>query len=51
MSQVSRLRDELRVKFGTKVDLSSIDPADGHGWKKGAAVSETEKQLDRLSDL
>ncbi len=51
MSDVSRLRDELRVMPGTKVDLSKIDPADGHGWKKAAAESETTKQMARLSDL
>lgn len=51
MADVSRLRDELRVKPGTKVDLSKLDPSDGHGWKKGRAQSETAKQLARLSDL
>jgi PPK2 family polyphosphate:nucleotide phosphotransferase len=51
MSDASRLRDELRVRPGTKVDLSKIDPADGHGWKKAAAESETKKQMVRLSDL
>jgi PPK2 family polyphosphate:nucleotide phosphotransferase len=51
MSNVSKLRDQLRVKPGTNVDLSNINPGDGHGWKKPAAVSETEKQMARLADL
>ncbi|MEP7378429.1 MAG: polyphosphate kinase 2 family protein, partial [Chloroflexota bacterium] len=51
MSQLSRLRDELRVRPGTKVDLSKIDPDDGHGWKKDAAAKATDEQLARLADL
>jgi PPK2 family polyphosphate:nucleotide phosphotransferase len=51
MSDVSRLRDELRVRPGSNVDLSKIDPGDGHGWKKAAAESETKNQMARLSDL
>ena len=45
------MRDELRVKPGSKVDLSKIDPADEHGWRKDAAVKETAGQMARLSDL
>ena len=51
MSRVSRLRDELRVKPGTRVDLSKIDPGDGHGWKKSSADIETEEEMARLTDL
>ena len=51
MTDVSRLRDELRVHQGTKIELSKSDPADGHGWKKDTAESETTKQMARLSDL
>jgi PPK2 family polyphosphate:nucleotide phosphotransferase len=51
MSQLSRLRDELRVKPGTKVDLSKVDPGDGHGWKKADAAKATDDQMARLSDL
>ena len=51
MSKVSRLRDELRVKPGSKVDLSKIDPADEHGWRKADAEAETERQMARLADL
>ena len=35
----------------SKIDLSKIDPADAHGWKKDDAVTETAAQLVRLSDL
>jgi PPK2 family polyphosphate:nucleotide phosphotransferase len=45
------LRNELRVKPGTKVDLSKIDPGDDHGWEKDDAESETADQLTRLADL
>ncbi|MDL2335432.1 MAG: polyphosphate kinase 2 family protein [Chloroflexota bacterium] len=51
MSQLSRLRDELQVKPGTKVDLSKIDPGDGHGWQKADAAKATDEQMARLSDL
>ena len=51
MSRLSRLRDELRVKPGSKVDLSKVDPADEHGWTKDDAEVETAQQLERLSDL
>src|SRR4051812_42828180 len=51
MSRVTRLRDDLRVKPGTRVDLSKFDPDDNHGWKKGAADSDTEEQMARLTDL
>jgi PPK2 family polyphosphate:nucleotide phosphotransferase len=51
VSRLSRLRDELRVKSGTNVDLSKIDPADDHGWQKDDAETETADQLIRLSDL
>ncbi len=49
--ELRRLRDALRVRPGTKVDLSKIDPGDRHGWEKDDAESETADQLDRLSDL
>ena len=51
MSKVERLRAELRVKPGSKVDLSKADPADEHGWKKDDAAVETERQMARLADL
>ena len=51
MGRLSQLRDELRVKQGTNVDLSKIDPADVHGWQKADAESETTDQLTRLSNL
>src|SRR5512141_209218 len=51
MSRLSRLRDELRVKSGSKVDLSTVDPADEQGWNKDDAEVETARQLARLCDL
>jgi PPK2 family polyphosphate:nucleotide phosphotransferase len=51
MGKRGRLRDELRVKPGSKVDLSKIDPGDDHGWQKDDAEAETERQLARLADL
>jgi PPK2 family polyphosphate:nucleotide phosphotransferase len=51
MAKVPRFRDELRVKRGERVDLSKIDPAATHGWKKEAAEKETAAQLLRLGDL
>jgi PPK2 family polyphosphate:nucleotide phosphotransferase len=51
VDRLRRLRDELRVTPGSKIDLSKIDPADAHGWKKDDAVTETAAQLVRLSDL
>jgi PPK2 family polyphosphate:nucleotide phosphotransferase len=51
MSDVNRLRDDLRVKPGTRVDLSKWDPDDGHGWKKNAADADTQEQMKRLTDL
>lgn len=51
MSRLSRLRDELRVIPATKVDLSTIDPADHHGWHKDDAESATKEQMTRLAEL
>jgi PPK2 family polyphosphate:nucleotide phosphotransferase len=51
VDRLRRLRDELRVAPGSKIDLSKIDPADAHGWKKDDAETETADQLVRLSDL
>jgi PPK2 family polyphosphate:nucleotide phosphotransferase len=51
MSRLSRLRDELRVAPGSKVDLSKVDPADTRGWPKDDGEAETAEQLARLGDL
>jgi len=51
MSKISRLRDELRVAPGTRVDLSKVDPADRHGWTRDGAEKATAEQMTRLSDL
>jgi PPK2 family polyphosphate:nucleotide phosphotransferase len=45
------LRDALRVKPGSRVRLSRLDPAATHGWDKERAAPELERQLLRLSDL
>jgi PPK2 family polyphosphate:nucleotide phosphotransferase len=48
---LSRLRDELRVKPRTHVDLKRIDPGERHGWSKEAAEAATAEQMVRLADL
>ena len=45
------LRDELRVKPGSRVRLAKLDPRATFGWDKSAAAPELEKQLARLADL
>lgn len=51
VSKLSRLRDDLRVAPGQRIDLSKFDPADSRGWSEEAAESETQKQMERLTDL
>jgi PPK2 family polyphosphate:nucleotide phosphotransferase len=51
MAAKSSLRDALLVPGGGRFRLSDHDPADFHGWQKPDARTETEKQLERLSDL
>ena len=51
VSKLTRLRDELRVKPGTRIDLSRFDPADARGWSEEAAEAETQQQMERLADL
>jgi PPK2 family polyphosphate:nucleotide phosphotransferase len=51
VSELTRLRDELRVKEGTRIALSMFDPADPRGWKEDDAEAETQRQMERLSDL
>jgi PPK2 family polyphosphate:nucleotide phosphotransferase len=51
VSKLTRLRDELRVKPGTRVDLSKFDPADPRGWSEEDAEQETQNQMERLADL
>jgi PPK2 family polyphosphate:nucleotide phosphotransferase len=51
VSKPGKLRDELRVKPGTRVDLSKFDPAATHGWQKEAAEAATAEQLQRLGGL
>jgi PPK2 family polyphosphate:nucleotide phosphotransferase len=52
MSRPARsLDDLLRVKPGSRVDLSRIDPAETHGHVKAEATRELEAGLARLTDL
>jgi len=45
------LRSLLRVEFGTRVRLDTIDPTETHGFEKGAAGELLEADLARLRDL
>jgi PPK2 family polyphosphate:nucleotide phosphotransferase len=45
------LRDELRVRPGSRIDLSKIDPADAHGFTKDGSADELARGLDRLRSL
>jgi PPK2 family polyphosphate:nucleotide phosphotransferase len=51
MAQRIDLRDALRVKPGSRVRLSKLDPAATHGWDKDAAAPELIRQLVRLGML
>jgi PPK2 family polyphosphate:nucleotide phosphotransferase len=51
MAPDKNLRDALRVKPDHRVDLSRLDPADSHGWKKPAAEEATREQIGRLEGL
>jgi PPK2 family polyphosphate:nucleotide phosphotransferase len=51
MSDSGDLRDKLRVRPGTKVDLGKLDPAETYEWNKAAAEPATEKLLARMSEL
>jgi PPK2 family polyphosphate:nucleotide phosphotransferase len=45
------LRDRLRVRPGTRVDLAKVDPGETHGHTKVSAAAELDKGLARLTDL
>jgi PPK2 family polyphosphate:nucleotide phosphotransferase len=45
------LREALRVRPGTRVDLSKVDPAATHGHTKDGAAAALETGLARLTDL
>jgi PPK2 family polyphosphate:nucleotide phosphotransferase len=51
MAPDKNLTAVLRVKPDDRVDLSRLDPADLHGWKKPAAEDATREQISRLEDL
>lgn len=51
MTDVTKLRDLLRVKPGGRLKLSDYDPAATHGWHKDAAASEMTKIDAQLADL
>jgi PPK2 family polyphosphate:nucleotide phosphotransferase len=47
----STLRDRFRVRPGSRVDLSRIDPADSHGYTKAGSADDLAHGLDRLRSL
>src|SRR3954454_16443765 len=51
MSDRPDLRGALRVKSGTKVNLSKLDPAETHGRQKETAEEEISEQLGRMAQL
>ena len=51
MTGTSDLRDVLRVKPKTQLNLSDHDPDDRHGWEKEAAKLATSERLVELSAL
>jgi PPK2 family polyphosphate:nucleotide phosphotransferase len=51
MAETRSLRNALRVKPGTRLDLSPIDPGGTHGHERDEAQSKTAEQLHRLADL
>jgi len=51
VSELTTLRDVLRVDPGTRVDLSQFDPAASRAWSKPAAENATNQQMDRLAYL
>jgi PPK2 family polyphosphate:nucleotide phosphotransferase len=51
MSDRPDLRGALRVKPGTKVDLSKLDPGETHGHRKESAEQEISELLGRMAQL
>jgi PPK2 family polyphosphate:nucleotide phosphotransferase len=51
MSDPAELRDALRVKPGTQLDLARLDPQATCGHERKRAEKETAEQLVRLADL
>ena len=51
MSDRPDLRGALRVKPGTKVDLSKLDPGQTHGRQKESAEQEISELLGRMAQL
>ena len=51
MARLPDLRDELRVRPGTRVRLSRRDHGTTFGWEKATAEQETVRQLERLAEL
>jgi PPK2 family polyphosphate:nucleotide phosphotransferase len=45
------LREALRVRPGTRVQLANVDPSATHGHTKESAEAELQTGLDRLTDL
>jgi PPK2 family polyphosphate:nucleotide phosphotransferase len=46
-----RLRDQLRVRPGSKVDISKLDPAATFGNQKDEAAGKLAKAVERLAEL
>jgi PPK2 family polyphosphate:nucleotide phosphotransferase len=51
MAAATNLRDKLRVRPDSKVDLSKLDPGATHGRQKESAEAEMTELLGRMSDL
>jgi PPK2 family polyphosphate:nucleotide phosphotransferase len=51
VAKTRNLRRALRVRPGTRVDLSAIDPGATHGFDRESAADETADLLRRLADL
>jgi PPK2 family polyphosphate:nucleotide phosphotransferase len=45
------LRDVLRIKPGSKVDVSKLDPGETHGFRKDDVAPKLEADLERLAAL
>jgi PPK2 family polyphosphate:nucleotide phosphotransferase len=51
MAKTTSLRDELRVKPGTRVRVEKLDPGATFGHDKVSSVAATQKEMERLRDL
>jgi PPK2 family polyphosphate:nucleotide phosphotransferase len=51
VSRIEDLREALRLKPDTRLDLSRVEAAATHGWERSAAEEATAEQIERLTDL